>query len=272
MKGGIPTNEFLHSSDFSHMLVSLIVAILSFALWGAIQQIYKRTFHAMSYKGERATLIRVSMDVLRFSLLAGTILLILQVNGVNVSSAVAGLGILSAVVGLALQDMLKDMIMGVHVMTDHFFSVGDVVRYQNIEGVVIGFTTRTTTIRSIYDQNITTICNRNISEITRMPPSAMVDIDVPLSYEEDPKRVHSVLRVICARIDRLDGIDQCIYKGTQSFGASAILYKVRFFCPPETKPERTRDAMREIQNGLLEADIHIPYNQYDIHIVPQEKA
>ena len=261
--------NLFNSAELAHLLVSLILALMSFGLWSVIKQIYKRSFHLLSFKGERATLIRVSMDALRFILLAGTILLILQVNGVNVSSAVAGLGILSAVVGLALQDMLKDMIMGIHVMTDHFFSVGDVVRYKEVEGVVIGFTTRTTTIRSIYDQTITTICNRNISEITRMPSSSMVDIDLPLSYEEDPKKVHSVLRVICARIDRLDGIDQCIYKGTQSFESSAILYKIRFFCPPETKPERTRDALREIQNGLLEAEIRIPYSQYDVHIVSE---
>lgn len=260
-------SDFLHSAALTHILISLIIAILAFSLWQAILKVYRMTVQTANIKGERATLIRVFMDCVRFLLLAGTILLILQVNGVDVSSVFAGLGILSAVVGLALQDMLKDIIMGLHIMSDHFFSVGDVVRYQNIEGVVIGFTTRTTTIRSIYDQTITTICNRNISEITRMQPSALVDIDVPLSYEEDPKKVHSVLRVICARIDRLEGIDRCIYKGTQEFQDSAVLYKVRFFCPPETKPDRTRDALREIQNGLAEADIQIPYKQCDIHIV-----
>lgn len=262
-------SELLRTGDMTHLLMSMVIALLAFALWRVVRQLYKRTTQAMEFRGERATMLRVSMDTIRFLIMIGAILLILQVNGINVSSIFAGLGILSAVVGLALQDMLKDMIMGIHVMTDHFFAVGDVVRYKDIEGVVIGFTTRTTTIRSIYDQTITTICNRNISEITRMQPSAMVDIDVPLSYAEDPRRVHSVLRVICARIDRLEGIDQCIYKGTQSFSSSAILYKVRFFCPPETKPDRTRDALREIQNGLAEAEIQIPYNQYDVHIVSE---
>ena len=265
-------SSFLHFDGAADLIVSITIMILSFALWSACQKLYQRTVRVSDFKGERATLIRVSMDAFRFALLSGTILLILQVNGVNVSSAVAGLGILSAVVGLALQDLLKDTIMGIHVMTDHFFSVGDVVRYQDMEGVVIGFTTRTTTIRSIYDQTITTICNRNISEITRLPASTLVDIDVPLSYDAAPQKVHSVLRVICARIDRLDGIDRCVYKGTQAFGSSAVLYRVRFFCPPETKPDRTRDVLREIQNGLLEAELSIPYNQYDIHVVSRPET
>lgn len=255
-----------------HLFVSFIIVLLSIALWYIIRKVYRSAVDTAVFKGARATMVRVSMDVFRFLFMAGTILLILQVNGVNVSSVFAGLGILSAVVGLALQDMLKDMIMGFHIMSDHFFAVGDVVRYQGIEGVVIGFTTRTTIIRSIWDNTVTSVCNRNISEITRMPPSALVDIDVPLSYNEDPQVVHSVLRTICARIDRLEGIDQCIYKGTQSFESSAILYKVRFFCPPETKPDRIRDAVREIQNGLAEAGIQIPYNQYDLHIVSGPKS
>lgn len=265
-------SKFLSSGNLTHLLISVIIAILAFGLWLGARKLAKHTIQKLSFRGGYATLLRVSMDSVRFLILIGAVLLILQVNGINVSAIFAGLGILSAVVGLALQDVLKDMIMGFHVMTDHFFSVGDVVRYKEIEGVVIGFTTRTTTLCSIYDQTITTICNRNISEITRMPPSAMVDIDVPLSYAEDPQRVHAVLQEICARIGRMEGIDQCIYKGTQAFESSAILYKVRFFCPPETKPERTRDALREIQNGLAEAKIQIPYNQYDVHIVSGQKA
>ena len=164
----------------------------------------------------------------------------MQINGVNVTSAIAGLGLLSAIVGLALQDALKDIVMGIHIISDHFFAVGDVVKYQNIEGVVIGFTIKTTTIRNIYDQTITTICNRNISEITKMPKSAQVDIDLPISYTENPQKIHALLKNLCLQIDAVDGIDSCVYKGTQEFTDSAVIYKIRFFCLPEEKPEKTR--------------------------------
>lgn len=79
--------------------------------------------------------------------------------------------------------------MGLHIMSDRFFSVGDVVKYRDIEGVVIGFTMKSTTIRCIDDRSITTVCNRNISEITRLPKPAQVDIDLPVSYDEEPGRI-----------------------------------------------------------------------------------
>ena len=96
-----------------------------------------------------------------------------------------------------------------------------------------------------------------------------MDIDLPLSYEEDYRKVNTVLKGVCEKIGKLDGIDSCTYKGTQNFADSAIIYKLRFFCLPETKPERTRDALRVIQAGLDESNISIPYNQLDVHTFAQ---
>lgn len=251
------------------ILISAAIIVGAVILWLAIYKGHKRYVATGKAKGERTTIVRVVLGSIRFMIVAGTILMVLQINGVNVSSAVAGLGLLSAIVGLALQDMFKDIIMGIHIISDHFFSVGDVVKYGNIEGVVIGFTIKTTTLRNIYDQTITTVCNRNILEITRMPESAQVDIDLPLSYEESPIRIHTVLKNLCEQIGQIDGIDSCVYKGTQEFADSAVIYKIRFFCLPENKPERTRDALRMIQNGLEEKNIKIPYRQLDVHHIAE---
>jgi len=248
-------------------IVSIALVIAAVVVWQLVRVMYKRHTAAGKAKGERATLMRVLFGVLRFLIVAGTLLMVLQINGVNVTSAVAGLGLLSAIVGLAIQDILKDVIMGIHIMTDHFFSVGDVIRYGDIEGVVTGFTMKSTTVRSTFDGTITTICNRNISQITKLPPSLMVDIDLPLSYDEDFRKVNVVLQAACDKIGKLEGIDRSIYKGTQEFAPSAIVYKLRFYCPPETKYDRTREAIQLLQRELDAADIHIPYNQLDVHTV-----
>ena len=51
-------------------------------------------------------------------------LFVLQLLGFNVSSVIAGVGIVSAIVGLSLQDALKDIIMGFNIIIDSYFSVG----------------------------------------------------------------------------------------------------------------------------------------------------
>lgn len=246
-------------------LTSVIVFVLAVILWEAVKKLYKKYIKLSNSKGERTTLVRVLFSIIRSLIIGGTGLVILEVNGVNVTSLVAGLGLLSAIVGLALQDFLKDVIMGIHIITDHFFSVGDVVRYGEIEGVVIGFTMKTTRLRNIYDQTITTVCNRNISEITKMPQQMQVDLDLPLPYEEDCRRIHTVLQELSRQIEEIPGIMRCIYKGTQDFADSAVIYKIRFYCLPEEMPDRRRDALRVVQERLADENISIPYNQLDVH-------
>lgn len=79
------------------------------------------------------------------------------------------------------------------------------------------------------------------------------------------RKVNNVLAEIAGQIAEVPGIDRCIYKGTQDFGRSAIIYRLRFFCPPANKPERRRDALHVVQSGLESANIQIPYDQIDVH-------
>ena len=90
----------------------------------------------------------------------------MQINGINVTSLVAGLGILSAIVGLALQDVIKDIVTGLRIVSEHYFGVGDVIMYEDIEGEVIELSIRSTTIRNINNDEITTISNRLFSKAT----------------------------------------------------------------------------------------------------------
>lgn len=245
--------------------VSSLIVLAAVGLWIALRRGYKKYISLEQAKGQRATLVRISFGLFQLLVAVGAVILVLQVNGQNVNSILAGLGLISAIVGLSLQDVLKDYLMGIHIIKDHYFTVGDVVKYEDIEGEVIAFTMQTTTLRNIDDNTVTTICNRNITEITKLPSSCMVNIDLPLSYDEDVKKVNKVLAEIAVEIAKIHGIDRCVYKGTQSFDSSAIVYRLRFFCPPADKPERRRDALRTVQAGLESADIHIPYEQLDVH-------
>ena len=247
-------------------LLSVALAIGALLLWLGIRRGFIAYECANLREGKRSSVAQVLYDTAKYSILFGTMLTVLQINHVDVSSMVAGLGIASAIVGLALQDVLKDSIMGIHMMADHFFEVGDVVRYGEFEGIVVSFNINTTKLQSIYDRSIMTICNRNISQIVKL--SNWMDIDLNLAYEEKPEKVHATLSKICEKISRVDGIEDCIYKGTQSFEESAVIYKLRLICPPENRPELHRAAMRLIQEELERANIRIPYRQLDIHSSP----
>lgn len=203
------------------------------------------------------TPVRTVVTVSRYAIVVLAFLLILQINGINVTSLFAGLGIASAIIGLALQDLLKDAIMGMHIIGDKFFSVGDMVQYGNIKGTVISLNMRTTKIKDYDDNGIISISNRNIDKIKKL--SDMLDIDIPLRYGEDYEEVDAVLLKAAKEIEKIKGVRRCEYKGTQDFEDSAITYKVRLFCSPQNMPDIRRSAMRVIQAELRENDLTIPY-------------
>jgi len=77
---------------------------------------------------------RVAYNIIRVILIVVAVLTIMQVFGINVSAIVAGLGIASVIVGLVLQETLRDIVMSIRIVMDGYFRVGDVIRFNDIEG------------------------------------------------------------------------------------------------------------------------------------------
>lgn len=213
--------------------------------------------------GKKETYIKLFNNILKYVFLIVTIVLILQVNGVEVSSLVTGLGVAGIVGGLALQDALKDIIMGANIITDNFFVVGDVVNYNGIEGKVLSIGLKNTKIQDINTKNILSITNRNIEKIINV--SDWLDIDVPISYNEKTEKIEKVLNQIAEKAKKSQYIKNCEYLGINDFASSAVIYKIRVYCNPEYKPNVNRTVRRIIKIALDENNIQIPFMQIDIH-------
>lgn len=242
--------------------VVLVVAVLILVALNIVFNRLKKKF-AKEFESRKLSILNIVVNILRVVIAVVSVIVILQIIGVNVSSLVAGVGILGAIIGFAFQDSLKDIFMGMIIMFDGYFTVGDPVEYNGLQGIVVSFNLRTTKIKSIDDNSVLSVSNRNISEISKL--SDMVDIDIGLSYEEDVKKIYTTLTEVCERASQLENVESCVFKGTQDFDESAIIYKIRFFCKPVFRPDTRRAVIREIQKGLDEAGIQIPYNQLVVH-------
>lgn len=253
--------KFLLSGKFIGSAVVIIIVVAMCIAIHHIKEKYKKTQSNSS--NERSTAVRILISALRFVVVLIGVFAILQVNGVNITGMMAGLGIISAIIGLALQDLLKDIIMGVNIVVDHFFSVGEVVSYGGREGVIVSVTLRTTKVGDLDDHSITTICNRNISEIRRF--SKRLDLDIPLAYGADVQTVRTALDDICAEVTALEHVEKCSYEGIQLFDSSSIQYRLLIFCDPTKRADVRRAANIRIQACLAKAGLEIPFNQLDVH-------
>lgn len=241
--------------------IVLILMILLLVAVSIIQNQLKKKLVVEDVK--RRHVYRTVFRVIRVLLIIGAGIVILQILGVNLSGLITVFGVILVLFVLAIKDSFQDIMSGLTIMTDKYFSVSDAVEFNGQEGIVIAFTARTTKIELLADRSVLSVANRNISQIRKL--NHLVDIDLPLPYELNRQEAYTVLEGICDEIREISGVESCELKGTQDFGESAVIYKIRFFCEPHDRPDIRRDVVRTIQDGLEKTGISIPYRQLDIH-------
>lgn len=136
------------------------------------------------------TVASFTSKILKYVIYIGAGLLILTVFDINPSSLIAGLGVGSAVVALAAQDFVKNLISGFSLMSDKPFLVGDWIEVGTHQGTVIEISFRCTKIQTS-DNTIVTIQNSvftttNVINYSRMKQRRyLLNIKLPLETNVD---------------------------------------------------------------------------------------
>lgn len=200
--------------------------------------------------------VKIVIEIVNVVLITIIILLALDVNGVNVSKMIRSLGVIGIVVGFALNDLLKDFIMGLSIMFENYFKVGDVVIYQGRVGKVVSFNIKTTKLFIIETEETLSISNRNITEIS--VASDWIDVDIPIGYDLDPIKSRDLCRECARRIERLRYVYVCDFLNTQDFLDSWITYKLRVHCLQEKRYLVRRNANAVVQDVFYEHGVAFP--------------
>lgn len=210
-------DAIIENLNRSNLIASIFVVVTVGLILHALDKIYTSLSSRPGVnKGEKGTAIQVTYSLIRLVLIAGCIFSVLQINGIDVSSMLAGVGLVSAFIGLAAQDFLKDIVMGTRMLTDRFFEVGDVVQYGSFEGVVESFDIRCTKIRGLSDGRILTVCNRNISEISAYPKEMGSAVTVLIPISEDPAKIEKAFKRAIDRITEDKDVISAKYLGLTS--------------------------------------------------------
>ena len=251
----------------TQIVSSIIIIIVSICLYRIITKILNRSENKTKSKlftsNKSKTYINLIKSIIRYIFIIITILILLQINGVNVSSVIAGVGVLGVVFGLAIQDWLKDIIRGSSILSDDYFKVGDVVKYNEIEGKVLIIGLKTTKIQDLATSNIISIANRNIEQIEVI--SNHIYVRVPMPYEIDIERAERAIEDIIKLAEEYETVEKCKYLGVTEFRDSSTEYLLQVSGDPVRKLQRKRDTLRAIKIGLAKNNIEIPYTQIDIH-------
>lgn len=259
--------ELFEQEWITRIINSLIVIIISVIAYNVINKLLIKLFDNKKAKildnRKSNTYKKLIKSIVKYIIIILTVLSLLQINGVNISSMLAGVGILGIVVGFAIQDALKDIIKGIDIISDSYYRVGDVIKYDNIEGKVLSIGLKTTKVQSLSSGNVISIANRNIEKVEVV--SEKIHINIPMPYEVKLEKAEKAIDDILNLIKENEKVLSCRYLGVNNLADSSIQYLIEVCCNSDIKLQIRRDSLKCIINGLDKNNIEVPYNQLDIH-------
>jgi small conductance mechanosensitive channel len=203
-------------------------------------------------------------------LIAG--LQILDTLGVNLAPLLASAGIAGIALGLAAQNIVKDVLNGILILIEDQFNVGDTVRLAGLSGVVEAMTLRKTTVRDA-DGTLYIVPNSQITTVANLSVGySVATVNVSVDFSANPDQVLELLKGIAMEIRTSEEFREAFIADPQILGVDAIkgselIFPVVFktlatkqYAPVREFRRRVRLALEE--NHLLPGDPNRVFNTF----------
>jgi small conductance mechanosensitive channel len=222
------------------------------------------------------TMVPLIHTLLKFGVVFGAIIVVLQQLNVAIGPILTGVGILGLAVGFASQSLIKDVINGLFILFEDSLSVGDIVTLRGISGEVEKVTLRAVTIRDL-NGNVHVIPNSTLDLITNMTKvfSRQV-VDVGIAYREDVDSVIEILNELSEELQNdptygWDMMRPLEIMGVHDFADSAVIIRTRLWTLPGKQWRLSREFRRRLKKAFDERDVEIPFPHRTIYWgVPKE--
>lgn len=258
--------SFLGRKEVYGIALIVFIASIIYQIGLAVIEKVIITGKGVYEKKKHKTIVNLLSNVFKYVVIILAVIFVLDLYGVNTRAFIASLGVASALLGLALQDTVKDLISGISIIMDNYFVVGDIVTFNNFTGEVIDMGLKTTKIKQVSGE-VLVLANRNIDQVINISQKkANVVIDIPTAYEEKTEKVEKVIEKIIAEIKLIDGVGKDTkYLGISALEDSAVKYTISIICPQENRWEVKRKALRIIKTFYDKENVKIPYQQIEVH-------
>ncbi len=210
---------------------------------------------------------KIYYDIFKGIIFFIAIILLLKENGVSINSLFTTSAILTAIIGLALQNTLSDIVAGLILNSEDTIQKGDWIEYDNRVGVVKDFSWRYTKILTLENEFLI-IPNKNLtSNDLKMYESDNIKnffyLNFGVSYDNMPNKVIEVVSKVINNIDEILEY-KIFFKG---YGDSSIDFEIAFKVKIITNIRRVKsDMLTVIFYALKRNNIEIPYPKRDVYI------
>lgn len=254
---------------------TVIVPIVIIAAAILLYLIVRKLIHKLmllKIRGVRAdnrrqkTMVGLIDNLAKYFIAMIALLMLLDHFGVDTKSLLASLGVLTLVAGLALQDLLKDVVAGFVIVFEDQYAIGDVVQIGDFKGTITHLGIKSTRMKSITGETLI-IANRNVDRVINYAlENCVCFLDVDVAYSSELDKVKAVLTKVCMDLTKeLNLTKEATVCGVEKFGASGITVRISFETIIQNKLNYERIFRLKIKKAFDKNNIEIPFTQVVIH-------
>lgn len=213
-----------------------------------------------------ATLTAVFRSTGSLFILVGGILMLLDQFGVPIGPLLGGAAIFGLAVAFGAQNLVKDYFTGFMILLEDQYAVNDVIRINNVAGMVERITLRMTVLRDASGV-AHFIPHGTITMVSNMSHGwSRANLEIAIAYKEDTDRVMVVLKDICTELRKDEKfaplmLDDAEMLGVDALGESGVVVKFLAKTAPTKQWEVKRELLRRIKKRFDEEGIEIPLPQ-----------
>ncbi|MBA4746487.1 MAG: mechanosensitive ion channel [Muricauda sp.] len=203
------------------------------------------------------------------------VLVTLSAAGVDITLVITASAALFVGLGLALQELFKDVLGGIFIIVDKSLQVGDVVEVDGKVGKVFEIKLRTTRAITRDDKVLILPNHKFISDIvynyTQNHRTTREKVSVGVAYGSDVDLVTTILEEV-ANTQKQVLKNPKPFVLFEDFGDSALIFSIYFYTNHTFRDPRIKSEMRyKINAKFKENNVSIPFPQRDIHIIQSKQ-
>jgi small-conductance mechanosensitive channel/CRP-like cAMP-binding protein len=262
------------------VLIEIVIALAVLFFANAGLQLFDALFFEFLFERRRRRAVpRLVIDLFNFIALTVVALIVLsRVFSADLSGLLVTSTVLSAVIGLSLQDILSNVIAGLALQIEQTFKVGDWVHTNDQDGRVVQMNWRTVTLET-RDRYHLIIPNSNMSRqefINYSRPSPIVRLrsTVGVHYQHPPEVVINTLIEAAKQVKNVLNFPEPEVVVTD-YGDFSITYEIRYWVNDYLLEQDVRNEfMKRVWYALRRENLVIPYPIRDINVrsVADEQA
>ncbi|MEZ4448674.1 MAG: mechanosensitive ion channel family protein [Nannocystaceae bacterium] len=222
---------------------------------------------------------KILREILQGVIYVAVLFIALRAGGVDPTSLLTTSALLTAIIGLSLQDTLGNLFAGLAIQAEHPFEVGDWIQFDDDEkhvGRVLEINWRATKLVTLENVLVVVpngaLAKTPLANFNKPTRPAMRSVEVIAPYEVPPQRVHNLL------LEALRGLPGVLDEPapsvlTRAFHERGITYWLRYFIRDfEGRLVIESHVRNRVWYALQRAEIAIPAVRRDVRVYEQSAS